>query len=248
MVDDNNKHLIQYPRRQAMRTLLRTGIRMLFPIFADFEIIGKNNIPKDGPLLVVGNHFSFLDPVALIRITRWPMEFIGGVKRPNAPGIVNRFADAWGILPAYRGSVARGTILASKAALAQGGVLAIFPEGGSWATVLRPPRPGAAFLATMCNAPILPVGMSGLTEVFPKFRKGKRAVVRMNIGKPFGPYYVSERGETNRGRLDEIGHEIMQRIAELILPSERGFYSDDPKIRAAAKGTEIYPWTEIPEI
>lgn len=248
MADNNHEQLIQYPRRQGMRTLLRTGIRLLFPLFADFKVTGENNIPQEGPLLVVGNHFSFLDPVALIKITRWPMEFIGGVKRPNAPMIVNWFADAWGILPAYRGSVARGTILASKAALAQGGVLTIFPEGGSWATVLRPPRPGAAFLATMCNAPILPVGMSGLTEVFPKFRKGKRAVVHMNIGKPFGPYYVSERGETDRSRLDEIGHEIMQRIAELITPSERGYYSDDPKIREAARGTEIYPWAGNPEI
>ncbi len=204
-------------------------------------------MPDHGPLLVVGNHFSFLDPVALIKITRWPMEFIGGVKRPSAPALVNWFADAWGILPAYRGSVARGTIMASKTALIQGGVLAIFPEGGSWATVLRPPRPGAAFLATMCNAPILPVGLNGLTDVFPKFRRGKRAVVKMKIGKPFGPYYVSDRGESNRGRLEEIGHEIMQRVAELVSPPDRGFYSEDPKVREAARGTEIYPWAENPE-
>lgn len=239
--------LIRYPRRQTIRSLLRAGIRLVLPLVADVEVRGRENMPRNGPLLVVGNHFSFLDPVALIKITDWPIEFIGGVRRPNAPAIVNWFPDAWGILPAYRGSVARGTILASKSALAQGGVLAIFPEGGSWAAALRPPRPGAAFLSTVCNAPILPVGLNGLTDVFPKFRKGKRAKVHIEIGKPFGPFFVSDHGETNRHRLDEIGHEIMRRIAELIFPAQRGFYSDDPAIREAAKGTEIYPWAENPE-
>ncbi|MCC6146645.1 MAG: 1-acyl-sn-glycerol-3-phosphate acyltransferase [Anaerolineaceae bacterium] len=239
--------LIRYPRRQVVRSLLRAGIRLIMPLVAGVEVVGRENIPAKGPLLVVGNHFSFLDPVVLIKITDWPLEFIGGVRRPNAPSIVSWFADAWGVLPAYRGSVARGTILASKSILAQGGVLAIFPEGGSWATVLRPPRPGAAFLSTVCNAPILPIGLNGLTEVFSKFRGGKRAHARIQIGKPFGPFYVSERGETDRNRLAEIGHEIMQHIAALVHPNQRGFYSDDPAIRAAAQGTEIYPWAGSPE-
>jgi len=38
------------------------------------------------------------------------------------------------------------------------------------------------------------------------------------------------------------GHEIMRHIAELIPPEKRGHYSDNPVIREAAKGTEIYPW------
>ena len=37
---------------------------------------------------------------------------------------------------------------------------------------------------------------------------------------------------------------MMRKIAELIPPEKRGHYSDDPEIRAAAKGTEIYPWAD----
>jgi hypothetical protein len=44
--------------------------------------------------------------------------------------------------------------------------------------------------------------------------------------------------------LDEIGHEIMRHIAEMLPPEKRGHYSNDPVIRAAAKGTEIYPWAD----
>lgn len=240
--------IIQYPRRQAVRNLLRAIIRLMFPVLSNIEVTGRENLPEKGPLLIVGNHFSFLDPVAVIHVLPWPLEFIGGVRRPNAPMGINRFADAWGILPAYRGSVARGTIFSSRAVLGQGGVLAIFPEGGSWATVLRPPRPGAALLATMCNAPLLPVGLDGFTRVFSELRWGRRAPVKIRIGKPFGPFFVSERGEKDRRRLDEIGHEIMQHISGLIPPERRGFYSDDPAIREAAKGSEVYPWAGNPEL
>lgn len=230
-----------------MRWLLRLAIRLIFPVFADTEVIGRKNLSKDGPLLVVGNHFSFLDAVLLIKVTDWYFEFIGGVKRPNAPWIVNGLPDAWGILPAYRGSVARGTLLASQQVLQQGGVMVIFPEGGSWADVLRPPRPGAAFVATTCNAPIVPIGLDGLTEVFPKFRKGQRAKVTIRIGKPFGPIFVSERGESDRQKLDALGDQIMHKIAELIPPERRGIYSDDPALVSAAQEVAAFPWDGNPE-
>jgi len=74
---------------------------------------------------------------------------------------------------------------------------------------------------------------------------GNSATVR--IGKPFGPFHAKGRGRARRRQLEAIGHEIMQRIAELIPPERRGHYSDDPAIRAAAQGSEIYPWADAPE-
>jgi hypothetical protein len=56
------------------------------------------------------------------------------------------------------------------------------------------------------------------------------------------------KGRERRQHLDEIGHEMMHRIAELIPPERRGHYSDDPAIRAAAAGTEVFPWDENPDI
>jgi hypothetical protein len=70
----------------------------------------------------------------------------------------------------------------------------------------------------------------------------------VRIGKPFGPFSTTGRGRKRRRQLDEIGDEIMRHIAELIPPERRGFYSDDPAIREAAKGTEIYPWEDAPEV
>ena len=64
----------------------------------------------------------------------------------------------------------------------------------------------------------------------------------INIGKPFGPFGITGNGRQRRDQLDAIGHKIMEAIAELIPPEYRGHYSDNPAIREAAKGTEIYPW------
>ena len=69
----------------------------------------------------------------------------------------------------------------------------------------------------------------------------------VRVGKPFGPFSVNGRGRERRQQLDEIGHEIMRRIADLIPPERRGHYSDDPAIREAAKGTEVYPWANATE-
>jgi hypothetical protein len=66
--------------------------------------------------------------------------------------------------------------------------------------------------------------------------------VTIKIGQPFGPFTASGAGREHRKQLDEIGHEIMRHIAELLPPGLRGHYSDDPAIREAARGTEIYPW------
>ena len=236
-----------YPRRRVIRQVLRQLTRAAFAALADVQIIGQENLPKNGPLLVVCNHFSFIDPVAVILATPWPLDFLGGFQMPNAPASVTWLPKLWGYYPVHRGAVSRGALRAGEAVLSQGGVLGIFPEAGNWATVLRPARPGAAFLAARTGARILPIGLDGLLDMFPSLRQGKRARVTIRIGEPFGPFQAQGRGRTRRAKLETIGHKIMGRIANLIPPDLRGHYSDDPSIRAAAQGTEIYPWANAPE-
>lgn len=246
MSDENVK--VTYPRRRVIRRILRTLIRGAFNALSNFQIIGYQNLPKEGPLLVVGNHFSFIDPVAVIGVLPYPIEFVGGNQTPNAPGMVSWLSRVYGILPVRRGGISGETLRASRKVLNNKGVLGIFPEAGSWASVLRPARPGTAYLATCTHAQVLPIGLDGLTDMFPSLRRGKRGRITFNIGKPFGPFYVSERGETDRQQLDKLGHEFMRRIADLIPAEKRGFYSDDPAIRDAAQGAAVYPWETVQEV
>jgi 1-acyl-sn-glycerol-3-phosphate acyltransferase len=231
-------------RRRPVRFLLKQLSYPAFGLLTRLEINGAENIPEAGPLMMVGNHFSFIDPVVCVRFSPWPIEFVGGATNPHAPLWTKIIPFLWGYHKLYRGTGSRDALRAAEEILKRGGILSIFPEGGNWATILRPPRPGTAYLAARTGATILPVGLDGFTEVFPSLFKGKRAKVTVNIGKPFGPFTASGFGRERRAQLDEIGHEIMRHIAELIPPEKRGHYSDDPALREAAKGTERWPWAE----
>ncbi len=239
--------LIKYPRRRFVRGFMRSLINIAIGVLSDFTLEGKENMPARGPMLVVANHFHFLDPVVLIRATCWPLEFVGGAQIPNAPVALRWTTNMWGVIPTYRGTGSRMTLKASQSILAQNGVLAIFPEGGSWAHVLRPARPGTAFLATQMNTQILPIGIDGVLDFFSKLKSGRRPHIALRVGKPFGPFVNAEAGRPSRDELNEIGDSIMEHIAMLIPPERRGYFSNDPSIREAAKGTEAYPWQDKPE-
>ena len=234
-----------YPRRRIIRFFLRRGIRLAFKVLCRLHVEGRENLPASGPLLVVSNHFHFLDPVAVIGVTSWPLDFLAGLQMVNAPPAVTFLPKIWGVYSVRRGGASRDAMRAAAAVLAQGGVLGVMPEGGSWASVLRPARPGAAYLAAQTGAPLLPIGLDGLLDFFPSVGQGRRATVTVRIGRPFGPFQVTGHGRERREQLEEIGHEIMRRIAELIPPERRGVYSDDPAIRAAAQEAAVYPHDDL---
>lgn len=237
-----------YPRRLVIRGILRVLIRASLGSLTRLEIIGRENLPPGGPLIVIGNHFSFIDPVAMIRACPWPLEFLAGARMPNAPRIVTWIPALWGVFPVHRGAVSRKALRSAEQVLRQNGVMGVFPEAGNWATVLRPARPGAAYLAARTGAPILPIGLDGLTEVFASVRRGRRARVTIRIGRIFGPFEAEHGRGSRREHLDAIGERMMREIAALIPEELRGHYANDPAIRAAARGTEIYPWADKPDL
>jgi len=234
-----------YPRRRVLRFFLRQGIRLAFEALSRLRVEGRENLPASGPLLVVANHFHFLDPVVVIGVTPWPLDFLAGARMVNAPPAVTFLPKVWGVYSVRRGGASRNAMRAATAVLAQRGVLGVMPEGGNWASVLRPARPGAAYLAVQTGAPLLPIGLDGLLDFFPSVRQRRRSTVTVRIGRPFGPFQVTGHGRERRQQLDEIGHEIMRRIAELIPPERRGVYSDDPALRAAAQAVAAYPYDDL---
>jgi len=237
---------IRYPRRRLLRALLQALDRAAFALLTRLEIVGRENCPDQGPLIVVANHFDFSDPVLMVRVAPWPLDFWGGFHMPHAPSYVTWIPKLWGFYHVHRGGYSREAIRAGEAVLRQNGVLGIFPEAGNWATVLRRPRPGTAFLAARTGAPLLPMAFEGLNDVFPALKRGRRARVTARIGKVFGPFAEPAEGPQHRQGIEAIGDEIMRHIAELITPEKRGVYSDDPALRAAAERHK-YPFAGKPD-
>jgi 1-acyl-sn-glycerol-3-phosphate acyltransferase len=229
---------IIYPRRRVTRFVLRSLSGMAFALLGRMRIEGLENLPKSGPCIVVANHFHFADPVALLWLSRRQVEFIGGFRFVFAPRIVRFLPHLWGYFPAYRGGYSRQTLRSAQEVLAQDGVVALFPEGGIWAQVLRPPRPGAAFLALETGVPVVPVGLDGFTGLF----KSWRPELTVRIGPPVGPFQRHGAGADRRAQTDLVGEEIMRAIARLIPAERHGVFSDDPARQEAAWAVSAFPF------
>ncbi|MGB2964629.1 MAG: lysophospholipid acyltransferase family protein [Anaerolineales bacterium] len=232
---------IKVPRRLFIRSVLKGLISAALHTFSDFEIIGEENIPKEGPLIVTGNHFSFADSIAILRIAPASIEMFSGANPAFTPGWAKLLPRLWGVLYVYRGTGSRQAIRDAEQVLSQNGFFGIFPEGGAWAEMLRPARPGAAYLAARTEAQILPVGFTGFRDVFPLRLRNKKKVT-IQVGKPYGPVSVTGRGRDRREQLDALGDRIMKEIAVLLPDHLRGKFSSDPAVREKAKEVETYPW------
>lgn len=230
------------PHHRVRRIFLRLGIRVLCKVLIRLRIVGAERIPTTGPLLIVGNHFHFADPVVIIRAVPGQLEFLGGARLPNAPRAIRWIPKIWGYYAVRRGTGARAALQHAESLLRRGGRVAVFPEGGSWADVLRPARPGTAFLATRTGASILPVGIDGMTEILPMLRRLRRATVTLRFGDVIGPFVADGKGREHRGDLERIGETIMRAIAELLPADRRGVFSNDSSVRDAARDAAAYPW------
>lgn len=227
-----------------MRRCLGALIRVAFTLLTRFQVEGRENLPKEGPFLVVANHFHFADPLAVIRAVELPLDFVGGFRMPFAPASVRFLPRLWGLYRVPRGEegFARAALRDAEATLRQGGIVGIFPEGGSWTNVLRRPRPGTAFLAARTGVRVVPIGIEGTDGIFPSLRRLRRQPVAVRIGTPVGPFLGEESGLPRRDRLDAVGDTVMRAIAELIPESRWGVYSPNPDVRAQAEAVAAYPW------
>ena len=219
-----------WPRRRFMRSLLRFGIDVVGAILTRWEVSGRENIPEKGPLLIVGNHFTFLDTVAPIHATKWPLEFIGDFEMPNAPSLMRVFPNAWQTLKIEQGTPNFEALRASEAVLAQDGVLVIYPEGHVHDGPLESALPGAAYMALRTGVPILPMGTISDNDwkLFKTITEEKRRLrVFTKIGKVFGPLKSENPDRPNRSEIRDAGNLIMTRIAALLPNEFRGKF--DPE-------------------
>ena len=237
------RYLIRYPRRRPVRAVLRWLTGRAIHHFGHLDVEGAEHVPASGPVILAANHFNFVDPPLILYTSPRMVEFIGGAERPNSPFWAQMIPKMWGFIRAYRGGFSRSTLRHSLGVLEQGGVLGIFPEGGSWATLLRPARPGLAFLAYHSGAPVVPVSIAGAENLL----GGKKQPVRIVFHPPVAPPEIAETGLARRQKLDAFGCQIMSAIASGLPDGQRGMYSNDPDARAAAEAVSDYPF-HLPEM
>ena len=133
---------------------------LVFRVVCGFTASGKENVPKRGPVVIVPNHKSFWDPFFVAIVLRRPVHFMGKAEHFDGPmaGIFLRL----GAFPVQRGTSDAEALETSRAILARGDALALFPEGTRVRDEgLGEPKRGAARLAIEAGAPLVPATLTG---------------------------------------------------------------------------------------
>ncbi len=147
--------------------------------WARLEVRGLEVVPAGGPVLVVSNHDSWLDPLALIEAMMWkdrPVRFLAkdGLWKSRFLAAV---LDRAGQIPIRRGAGDEGALSAAVTALEHGEAVAIFPEGTiSRGQELRA-RKGVSRLIRACpGVPVILAAVEGGNMV-KKFPRRPRVIV-----------------------------------------------------------------------
>ena len=189
MADSPN--VIPYPRRRFSRFLIRLFFKGLLSLLFRIEISGKENLPKKGPLLVVGNHTGAMEVVLLNGFAPWQIEMLSAADMP-AEKITEIINSLYGSIPVNRGSYDRAALSIALNVLKQNGIVGLFPEGGIWDIGKQKPLPGISWLSYRSGAPILPIGFNNTAGAMDAGLKFKRPLLKMNFGQVLPPAKLPE--------------------------------------------------------
>jgi len=204
--------------RALMRTLTRVYLVGLF------KVVGVENVPRTGPLIICPNHSATLDPpmvpAFVPRSDTWSMAKSEYFRKPH----VRFWFYAYHAFPVVRHSADRAALRLSFDLLKAGHALIMYPEGTRIESgVLAKPEPGAGFIAQKAGCPVLPVGLTGTRECLPKGAHWpRRTRVTITFGKPF--VVLQKRADGTRVSHEDASDAIMVAIAELLPPEQRGVF------------------------
>ena len=210
-------HLVYY----AARLLVRATLLLL----TRWRLRGRENIPRQGALLIVANHLNLTDP-PIIGVSINRKAIFMAKEELFRTKFSSYFIQNFGAFPVRRGGLDRKALYQAEQHLAQGLAIIMFPEGKrSKDARLQSAFPGSALIASRFGAPILPVGISGTEKIKGKRWWLHRPRITVNIGHPF--QLPSANSKLNKAELAQLTDSIMEHIAELLPPEYRGNYRGD---------------------
>jgi glycerol-3-phosphate dehydrogenase (NAD(P)+) len=163
--------------------VVRAVLQPFLQVFFRMTRIGREHVPKEGPVILAANHRSFLDPFVIGVCVRRPIYFVA--KRE----LFERRWQGWilnalGAFPIRRGESDAESMETAIEILKRGDVVVIFPEGTRIRTgSLGQAKRGVGRMALESGAPVVPVAVHG-TE---KARRGWRirpVKVKVRMGRP----------------------------------------------------------------
>ncbi len=209
-------------RRRFCRFLLKTiGFTLLAKVD---EVQGIENIPKQGPGILMINHIAFIDPIVVVHVAPRLIVPLAKIEVYQYP-FVGLFPRLWGVIPVRREEFDRRAVQQVLAVLRAGEIVLVAPEGTRGPRLSRG-KEGVAYLASRSGAPVIPVAIEG-TPGFPAFRfsrRWKQPGAQVRFGRPF--YFKQQPRLPGRDELRKMTDEAMYILAAMLPEHRRGYYAD----------------------
>jgi 1-acyl-sn-glycerol-3-phosphate acyltransferase len=191
-------------------------VRSLWPLMGRLEAEGLEHIPEHGPFILIANHQSYLDPILLQAIVKRPVHTMSKSTQFNDP-ITGGIVKALKGFPVRRFQVDPQAVRLALRVLDQEEGLGIYIEGErTWDGRLQPPRLGTIRLILKAGVPVVPVGISGAYEIWPRWSRPRlrRATMTFRFGRPMSFPKLDDKA-AREAVLYEARERIVKTLAEL---------------------------------
>jgi 1-acyl-sn-glycerol-3-phosphate acyltransferase len=183
-----------------------------------------HKVPMRGPLIVYSNHSGQIEVAVFFGLLQ-PRPISGWAKVESWDNAFFRWLfDLWGLIPVRRGEGDTSALRKAVAALKQGYIFGIAPEGTRNVTgQLKRAHPGAVMLALHAGVPLLPVAHWGGEDFRKNLARWKRTDFHARVGEPF--CLDVEGVRITKEIRQQIVDEMMYRLADLLPQEYRGEYA-----------------------
>ena len=190
--------------------ILKVIFRFTFNLLFSPKVIGAENVPKEGAMIMAANHMSNWDPPIL---GTYLPRTVGYMAKEELfkPAIAGAIIKSLNAFPVKRGASDRGAIKMALNILKKGLCPGIFPEGTrSRDGKLHKAQAGVSLIAAMSKAPVVPTALIGTNKIWSKEEKFPQLTIV--FGEPI--YYEGK--SNDKAALEEFSQEIMKKIENLI--------------------------------
>ena len=195
---------LKIPFIRSLERVLRLPNHAAASAFFDLEVTGKHLLP-DGPTIVAANHFSHLDPPLIgTNLDRY-VRFLAVDELYDKSRLLALTLDAFSAIPLDRDGYPVRAMRTAIEFIEAGNTIGLFPEGRrveAWG--VDAPKRGAAWLAWMTGAPLVPVTIHGTQDsLSPETRGFARTAVRIWIDEPIHWFDYADRIDPIASMMDD---------------------------------------------